>query len=297
MNNATASAEDLRLERNRFLAGLLRGAGGALIFGLPMLMTMELWSLGFTIEPLRLLLSVTLTVPLLFILAQRMGFERTFTWHEAIRDATVAFAIGIVVSLVLLVMLGVLKTGMPPDEWVGKVAIQSIPASIGALLGRSQLGGQKEDDEEAGDEADEDPDEEDEADRIGSSYPRELFMMAIGALFLSLNVAPTEEVALISYKMTHWHTLVAIFASITLMHGFVYALAFRGGHELSEDTPRWHAFVRFTVPGYVIAVAISLYVLWVFGRLDDTAWTQILMTTIVLAFPASIGAAAARLIL
>jgi uncharacterized membrane protein len=29
----------------------------------------------------------------------------------------------------------------------------------------------------------------------------ELFLMAVGGLFLSLNVAPTEEVSVISYKM------------------------------------------------------------------------------------------------
>jgi putative integral membrane protein (TIGR02587 family) len=85
--------------------------------------------------------------------------------------------------------------------------------------------------------------------------------------------------------------------SILLMHGFVYAVAFRGTHELSEDTPRWHAFVRFTLPGYIVAIGISLYVLWTFGRLDHLEAMQILMSVIVSGFPASIGAAAARLIL
>lgn len=292
MSEKAASAEDWREERNRFLAGLLRGGAGALIFGLPMMMTMELWALGFTIAPIRLLISAIATIPLLFVLAQRMGFERTFTWREALRDAIIAYAIGILASAALLVLLGILKLAMPADEWVGKIAIQAIPASIGAMLGRSQLGSEK------GSEEDEpDDDGENAADQVTTSYPTELFMMAVGALFLSLNVAPTEEIILISYKMTQWHTLITIFVSITLMHGFVYALAFRGGHELSPDTPQWHAFVRFTMPGYVVAILISLYVLWVFGRLDDTAWTQILMTTIVLALPASIGAAAARLIL
>lgn len=288
MSPAAMSMQKCREERRRFLTGLLRGGAGALIFGLPMMMTMELWALGFYVRPSRLLVFVVLTVPLLFLLAQRMGFERTFTWHAAMRDAVVAYAIGIGTSAVLLVLLGILKADMPADQWVGKIAIQAVPAAIGALLGRSQLGsGDKKDAEGA----------EDGGDEISTSYGRELFMMAIGALFLSLNVAPTEEVILLSYKMTPWHTLAAIFMSIALMHGFVYAMAFRGGHELSKDTPRWHAFVRFTMPGYVVALAISVYVLWIFGRLDDTAWTQVLMTTIVLAFPASIGAAAARLIL
>jgi putative integral membrane protein (TIGR02587 family) len=81
------------------------------------------------------------------------------------------------------------------------------------------------------------------------------------------------------------------------MHGFVYALAFKGSHSLEEGTPVWHAFIRFTVPGYVVALAVSLYALWTFGRLDDLAATEALLTIIVLGFPAAIGAAAARLVL
>lgn len=82
-----------------------------------------------------------------------------------------------------------------------------------------------------------------------------------------------------------------------LMHGFVYALAFKGGHSLQEETPVWHAFVRFTIPGYVVALAVSLYSLWTFGRLDDLGMAEALLTLVVLGFPAAIGAAAARLIL
>jgi putative integral membrane protein (TIGR02587 family) len=121
--------------------------------------------------------------------------------------------------------------------------------------------------------------------------------MAVGALFLNLNVAPTEEMILLSYKMTPWHALVIIAASLAVMHGFVYALSFRGSHDLAEGTPSWHAFVRFTLPGYLIACLISAYCLWTFHRTDDIGSTQILMTIVILSFPGAIGAAAARLIL
>ena len=59
----------------------------------------------------------------------------------------------------------------------------------------------------------------------------------------------------------------------------------------------WHALVRFTLPGYLIALAISLYCLWTFHRLDGIAMTQVMMTVVVLSLPGAIGAAAARLIL
>ncbi|HEX2147773.1 MAG TPA: TIGR02587 family membrane protein, partial [Pseudorhizobium sp.] len=251
------------VKSRRFLLGLARGAAGALIFGLPMLMTMELWFLGFYIERFRLFVLLLVNIPLLVALAHRIGFEETFTWAQAWRDAAIAYGIAITMSVAVLAVLGILKLDMTISEIVGKAAIQAVPASIGALLGRSQLGGQPDEDAEEEDEKKE--------SEVATSYGRELFMMAIGALFLSLNVAPTEEIILIAFKMTPWHAIVTLLLSILIMHGFVYAIALRGGHELSEGTPRWHALVRFTLPGYMIAILISLYVLWTFGRLDDAA--------------------------
>ncbi|WP_245422778.1 TIGR02587 family membrane protein [Neorhizobium huautlense] len=281
------------------LVGLGRGAAGAMLFGMPMLMTMELWQLGFYIDGFRLFLLLTVNIPLLIVLADRIGFEHTSTWQEAIRDATIAYGLGIVMSGLVLALLGDLEPHMPFSEIIGKIAIQAVPASIGALLGRSQLGGQAGSDESSDEEGRQGKGKEGDAvpDEMSTSYSRELFLMAVGALFLSLNVAPTEEIILISFKMTPWHALMTVVISIAIMHGFVYAVAFKGAHELGENTPRWHALIRFTLPGYMVAMLISLYVLWTFGRLDDSAATQALMSAIVLAFPGAIGAAAARLIL
>jgi putative integral membrane protein (TIGR02587 family) len=281
-------AEELR----SFLIGLGRGAAGALLFAVPMLMTMELWELGDYVERPRLLVMLLLTIPLLVILAHQIGFERTFTWRQACRDAAIAFALGIVISAATLAMLGILKPAATLTIAIGEIAIQSVPASIGALLGRSQLGSKDgEGDEDDGSGSDPVP------GQLSENFPRELFLMAVGALFLSLNVAPTEEVILISYKMTPWHALAAIVISILIMDAFVYAVSFRGAHSIPEGEPRWHSFFRCTLPGYLIAMLISLYVLWTFGRLDDTGATQMLMSAIVLSFPAAIGAASARLIL
>ena len=270
-----------RDEASRFLVGLGRGVAGALLFSLPMLMTMEMWYLGFYIARERLLLLMILNLPLLVLLAHRIGFEETFTWREAFRDAIIAYGIGIAASTVILLALGLLTHDMPASEIIGKVALQSVPASIGAMLGRSQLGHQDDDD---GKERE-------------TGYASEILMMAAGALFLSLNVAPTEEMIVLAYKMAPWHALALIVLSIGLMHGFVYAVAFTGSHELSPQTPWWHAFVRFTLPGYVVALLISVYALWTFERLDDTSAVEILLSVVVLAFPAALVAAAARLIL
>jgi putative integral membrane protein (TIGR02587 family) len=288
-----------REELQSFLLGIGRGAAGAMLFGIPMLMTMELWELGFSIDRIRLLLLMVVNIPMLIVLANLIGFERTTTWRQAIRDATIAYGLAIAISAAVLLMLGIIEPHMPASAILGKIAIQAVPASIGAMLGRSQLGGQAADAGPGDQKEGEGDDDDDDAvpDAISTRYSQELFLMAVGALFLNLNVAPTEEVILISYKMTPWHALAAILASIAIMHGFVYAVAFKGTHEIPGGTPGWHVFIRFTLPGYMIAMLISLYVLWTFGRLDDIAATQILMSAIVLSFPGAIGAASARLVL
>jgi putative integral membrane protein (TIGR02587 family) len=277
--NKTHAARD-KGEFSRFATGLGRGVAGALFLALPMLMTMEMWYLGFSMARERLFLLLLVNIPLLILLAHRIGFEETFSWREAIRDAAIAYGIGILTSLVVLTALGLLRGGMPASELAGKVALQSVPASIGAMLGRSQLGHG-----------------EDDADTKETSYPGELLLMATGALFLSLNIAPTDEMMVLAYRMTIWHALVVALLSIALMHGFVYAVSFTGGHELSPQTPWWHAVVRFTLPGYVIALAISIFALWIFERLGDSSLVEIMLSVIVLGFPAALGAAAARLIL
>ncbi|MGL3605132.1 TIGR02587 family membrane protein [Rhizobium sp. G187] len=275
---------------DRFVKGLARGLAGALLFSLPMLMTMEMWHLGFSVERARLLLLLLINLPLLLLLSHRIGFERTSGWAESARDAIVAYAMGILASAFILIILGVMTPDMPPNQWIGMIGIQAVPASIGALLGRSQLSMSSDEDKEDEEQGNE------EADR-GTSYATELFMMAVGALFLSLNLAPTEEIMLIAYKMSHLHALALVVLSLSVMHGFVYSLAFRGGHSVEEGADRWHAFIRFTLPGYVVAFAVSYYSLWTFQGLDDLAAIEIVLAVIVLTFPAAIGAAAARLIL
>jgi len=171
---------------------------------------------------------------------------------------------------------------MSADEVVGKVALQAVPASIGAMLARSQLGAQ---------------DEEQDEQRRRDSYGGALFLAGVGALFLAFNVAPTEEVVLIAQMMSGWHAVALAIVSLLLMHAFVYAVEFRGQHPIAEGVSPWSEFLRLTVVAYALALLICLYVLWTFGRADGLAFPELLIETVVLGFPAALGAAAARLIL
>lgn len=266
----------------RFAVGLARAFGGAVFFSLPLLMTMEMWWLGFLMSRGRLALFMALMIPLLVALDRFAGFQPTDSWLDDVVDAFVAYGVGFVAGAATLLLFGVIGLRTPFSEAVGMVALQAVPASFGAVLASSQLGGRG-------------PQEEARQERAG--YPAELLFMAAGAVFLAFNVAPTEEMVLIAYKMTPWHALALAAATLAMMHAFVYAVEFHGTEPLPRGTPMLRVFLRFTVVGYAIALIVSAYVLWTFGRFGDDAWTLAVMQTMVLGFPAGLGAAAARLIL
>ena len=270
------------LDNQSYARGLARAFGGALIFAFPLLMTMEMWWLGFTITPLRLAVFLALSLPLLFGLSYYAGFRKTYGPLDDALDALAALAIGFVTAAVLLTLFGVLTPGEPADEVLGKLSLQAVPAAIGALLARRQLAS----DGDAGSDV---PEEENNRDTYGS----ELFLMTVGALFIAFNVAPTEEMILIAYKMTAWQALALMILSVGLLHVIVYSLGFAGQHP--HERP-WLAFAHFTVPGYAIALLVGLYAQWTFGHMDGQDGGQLAMTTVVLAFPGALGAGAARLL-
>jgi putative integral membrane protein (TIGR02587 family) len=266
-----------------YARGLARAFGGALVFGLPLLMTMEMWSLGHSIHPFRLILFLVAHIVVLVILSRFGGFEPTATIAEDLLDALGAYAVGFIASGAILWLFGLISLTVSPGDAIGMIAVQSVPTSFGAMLARKQLGDGEADKDEA---------------RLArtNGYGAQLFLMLAGSLFFAFNIAPTEEVILIGFKMTAWHSLALIGASLFLLHALVFAVGFPGQEKGPEGYGTARMFLAFTVPGYGIALLISLYVLWTFGRLDGTSFDVLAGSMVVLGFPASIGAAIARLV-
>jgi len=272
----------MRLNQD-YAAGLARACAGAIIFGLPLLMTMEMWAIGLHIAPARLLLFILLNFIVLVLLSRFGGFERTATLTEDVLDALAAQAVAMLMSLAVLGLFGLLLPSMTLGELIGQVAIQSVPASFGAMIARKQLGvGEVDDDESLA--------------QRSSGYAGQLFLMLAGALFLAFNVAPTEEMILIAYKMTAWHSLMLIAVSIALLHALVFMIGLAGQKDIPEGQGKLRLFTVYTVPGYAIALAVSAFVLWTFGSIDGLGLSTLTRVVVVLGFPAAIGAAIARLV-
>lgn len=279
---AGEAAEGADRSAGHVYRGLARAFAGAILFAFPLLMTMEMWWLGFAMDRDRLFLFLVFTLALLFPLSYFVGFERTGGGFEDALDAVIAFGVGAIASAAMLALFGIITPAMPVGEIVGKIAVQTVPASIGAILARGQLGSQHSDTD---------------AKERAAGYPGQLFIMLAGAVYLAFNVAPTEEMVLIAFKMTGLHAIALIVLSVGVLHAFVFALGWQGTEPVPEGIGfRW-LLVSRSIAGYGIALVVSLYVLWTFGRTDDASPAQIAMMVTVLGFPAALGAAAARVVI
>ncbi len=271
-----------------FLRGLARASGGAIIFALPLFMTMEMWAMGHTMSPVRLMLFMLVSLPVLVGLSHLVGFEPTVELVQDGVDALVALAVGFLMSVAVLLLLHVVATGTSMREAAGAIGLLAVAGAMGALLAQSQLHAA--------------PDQENREQRkrdrrMRQNYPAQLLAMLTGALFLSMNVAPTEEVVQLAAMMSPWHSIGLVLASLAIMHAFVYSLEFKGHHQRAEGMTVTSVVLRFSVAGYALALLASLLMLWLFGRTDDTSLAFVISEVVVLGFPASVGAAAARLIL
>lgn len=267
----------VELEREKaYLCDLARAAASALIFSFPLLMTMEMWQLAYHMDRFKLALFIVVIGAVAFGLSRFAGFRDGATIADDVLDALAALMVGFVVSALLLGLMGLIKPGDGLRQAVGMVAVQAAPASIGAVLANRQLR----------------PRDEGEAKEDQAGYLGQLFLMAAGALFFAFNVAPTEEMILIGFKMSPWHCAAMVVVSVGLLHALVFSVGFAGQED--ADHPGL-AFLHFTLAGYGLALAVSLYVLWTFGRLGPSLG-ETLQAVIVLGFPAALGAAVARLV-
>lgn len=281
-SHGRAEAQGRDSQDREFFVGLGRAFAGAVIFALPMLMTMELWLMGVYVSPLRLVVLMVAMVPLLTGLSMISGFKHTASLLGDVVDAFVAVAVAAVMSAVVLFLFGIVTLDTPVNEALGRIALQVIPASIGAMLARSQVSGVGK----SGGRSEQ-----------HRSYGHALSSMATGALFLGVGLAPTDEVLLLAYGMEPWQEIALALLSLSLMHAFVYAVGFATGVLQHPGVTFWSLFARFTIVGYAVVLVVAFCLLWTFGRTDGTEAKTVLSASIVLGFPCAIGAAAARLIL
>ena len=112
----------------------------SLHFFAALLMTNEMWDLGHTASSFRIALLLVLNFPMLVGLSHYLGFEQTFGVKDDVVDSFAALAVGFTLPAILLYLLSAIGPEMSVRGIVGKISLQAVPASMGAMFARSELG-------------------------------------------------------------------------------------------------------------------------------------------------------------
>lgn len=256
----------------------MRGVAGGVILGVPLLYTQETWRHGGNVSPAVILAGVTATFAANLALSYFVGFRRGRT-HRPTEDAVVGMGLSVLLAALLLVLLDRIRPETSLENALGVTALAAIPVSIGFSVGVALAprgGGEK-------------------AEQIQGGGG-DLLVAAAGGLVFALNIAPTAEPILLAAQLDGVRLGLLIVASLVLPYLMVFYAEFGGRDQRVASDGATQGPITETLLAYAVAFVVSAAMLALFGRVDALNGAAA-ARVIVLAFPASIGAALGRLLI
>ncbi len=278
----------------RELADLIRAASGGLLFGVPLLFTVEVMWTGQHTSPQQALVVLVLSIAVLLVLNRTAGFRASSdtTLRDAAIDAVEGVALAIVLVVTMLALLGEVDPSTPLSVILGKSVYEVLPVCVGIGVANSILREQSSEDDAAEDQP---------ATVQASKGPAtlnatiaDLGASLIGAVFIALSIAPTDEVPMLTASRNPLWLLAIMAASLLSAYAIVFVAGFSGQSRRHAQPGLMHHPLIETLASYVVALFSSLAMLWIFQR-ADAPWRVTLAHVIVLGLPAAIGGAAGRL--
>lgn len=261
-----------------------RGIAGGLIFSFPLLYTMEVWWYGFIADPAQYIALVCVTYVLLLGYNRYAGMRSDMSFLSVMVDSVEEMCIGLLVSFGVLLMIDRINmASMGIEEMMGKVVIEAMAVSIGVSVGTAQLGM----DSGGGKES------ESRRSRLGTAV-----ISLCGAIVVGGNVAPTQEIPMIAFEASSMHIFVMVVVSLLINVVVVYFSDFRGSATENKASGDRHFTILFDACiSYVAALGSSAFLLWFFGRFENTSFEESFAQCVVLGVIASLGASAGRLLI
>jgi putative integral membrane protein (TIGR02587 family) len=275
---------------------MVRAASGGLLFGIPLLFTVEVTWTGQHTEPRQALLVLAVSFVLLTVLNRTAGFRGTEdrTLRLALTDAVEGVALAIVLVLAMLALLGEVDSITPLSVILGKTAYEVLPMCVGIGVAHSILR-----EHSADGESDSGPDVGGTEQKSSGSTSlnasvADLGASLIGAVFIALSIAPTDEVPMVTASRGPVWLLMIVAASLLIAYSIVFVAGFAGqSRRHAQQGLLQHPLIE-TLASYVVALFSSFAMLWLFQRADAPGRVT-LAQVIVLGLPAAIGGAAGRL--
>lgn len=256
---------------------LMRGVAGGVLLGVPLLYTQEVWAHGASVEPLIVLLLLGVAFGLAVALNYYVGFEKG-RGRRPLRDAIIGSGLSLILAALLLLLLDRIQIGMPHAIVTGTIALTAVPIMIGFAIGNALA-----------------PREGGKGSERMAGGAGDLLAAAGGAILLALNIAPTEEPILLAGELGWARLGLIVGVSLLLPYLIVFYAEFEGADARRASDGATQGPLVETLLAYLVAFSLSALLLASFGRteaLDSIALSE----TVVLAFPAALGAALGRML-
>ena len=281
---------------------IVRGVSGGLLFGVPLLYTMEVWQIGSFTKPPALLIILGVTYIVVFLLNQSAGFrnKRYRTLRNSLFESVESLAIGLICSAFILTLLQEINQTTPLDEALGKIILEGVPFAIGVVLSKFIL-----DDQDSSTYSEPTSESKQSSFKHQKFHQNQLSLQATlddigatftGAMFIGFNIAPTEEIRVLANAASAPWLIAIIAASLLISYCIVFAAGFRNQKQRHHQQGLFQSPNTETILSYFISLIASVLMLRFFQQLSFSdpgfLWLQ---STLILGLPATIGGAAGRL--
>jgi putative integral membrane protein (TIGR02587 family) len=266
------------------LRNQIRGIiGGLLVVGLPVLYTIEVWWLGWRLPMVHLVGYAIGGLVVVLVITRNIGFrtedeDDTTTGPVQLLTAFAELVFqSFVAAYVVMFAFGIADFNDSLDTVARLGLIYVVPVGLGAAISNLLL-------------------REPSGEIQEATFPQNLPTFALGALFFSYAVAPTQEIEVIATQ-AGWMRLAAIVAlSVLVIQLVLHELEFRG-HSSRIEARTGLAQLGTTCIVYLVSVVVSIVLLASFGHYGGSPPVVWVQQTIVLSFISSTGASAGEVVL
>ncbi len=256
---------------------VMRGVAGAVLLGVPLLYTQEVWSHGRTLSPFVILGMLAASFGIEVALSYHVGF-RQGRITRPVEDAVVGFGLSVVLAAAFLLLLDRITFAAPPENTLGSIGLLAIPFGLGFAVGSALA-----------------PREGAEGAKSMTGPSGDFLAAAGGAIVLALNIAPTEEPVRLSQELDWFRLTLLVGVSLILPYLIVFEAEFGGKDTRRAADGASQRPSTETLLAYAIALVLSAVLLILFQRIDGLDGAA-LAAAVTLALPASLGAALGRML-
>lgn len=243
---------------------LMRGASGGFLFGIPLLYTMEIWQIGSVAEPPEMIVTLALTLLVVFLLNRTAGFRKSQgdPLIEAAMDSIEAIAIGLVCTTVMLILLQEITLKVPLKEALGKLIFESVPFTLGVAVANQFLSGERNEGSSQQGKT-----KQQNKDKLNATLG-DMGATLIGAVIIAFNIAPTDEIPVLSTAVSGPWLLAILAASLLISYGIVFEAGFANQRKRQQQQGIFQHPLSETIASYLVSLIASTIMLYFFQQLS-----------------------------